>query len=97
MQSAYVRPAALGIGPTDDNKLSRLRHFDLTQIPRSPGAYGWSSRFEMAPSRPSLHASTRKAGTIADDVVAEEQPSTFFLINLCSRFLRSISGSATAR
>ena len=60
------------VQPTTTNS-SRFRHFDLTQIPRSRGAYGWSARFEMAPSRPSLHAFCSEAETISDDVDAEEQ------------------------
>src|SRR6266478_2416688 len=49
------------VHPTTTNS-SRLRHFDLTQIPRSPGAYGRSARLEMTPSRPSLQACSRKRG-----------------------------------
>src|ERR1700730_6944613 len=41
------------VHPTTTNS-SRLRHFDLTQIPRSPGAYGRSARLEITPSKPSL-------------------------------------------
>src|ERR1700730_2483247 len=49
------------VHPTTTNS-SRLRHLDLTQSPRSLGAYGRSIRFEMMPSSPSLQACSRKRG-----------------------------------
>jgi hypothetical protein len=49
------------VQPTTTNS-SRFRHLDLTQSPRSVGAYGRSIRFEMMPSSPSLQAYSRKRG-----------------------------------
>src|SRR5690348_12688825 len=61
---------------------SRFRHLDLTQIPRSPGAYGRSIRLEMTPSRPSLQDVLAKAGAVTDDVLAIAQSLDFLLEQL---------------
>jgi len=49
------------VQPTTTNS-SRFRHLDLTQIPRSPGASGRSSRFEVTPSSPIEQTCLRNRG-----------------------------------
>ena len=65
------------VQPTTTNS-SRFKHFDLTHIPRSPGAYGRSTRFDITPSRFHLAGVLAKARAVANNVVAEAQTPDLF-------------------
>jgi hypothetical protein len=74
---AHIGALLLGYYTED----GRLR-FDLTQIPRSPGACCRSARFEMTPSSPNLQACARKQGHI-DRVTGMRQLATKSFCQRC--------------
>jgi hypothetical protein len=85
------RLPAGSVQPTTTNS-SRFKHLDLTQIPRSPGAYGRSAR-----SRWLLPVLVYRLALGSEDRHRRSARCTAaqgFLFKLaCSRFLRSIRGS----